>query len=309
MNSESPNRFAGVLTAELRALEPDGQLRRFKAGEVIFSAGDPGDGFYWIESGRVCISATVGQNELRALAMIDAGDFFGEMAVVDDATRSATATAEADTTAFFLGREKLLQLLQNRPQLALNIVRQFSVRIRALDRKYTEEVVQAERLAVIGRFAGTIVHDFKNPLTIIGLAAELACSDATTPPMRQKAQNKISRQVERMTHMLNELIEFTKPSGQRPGLRRANFARYMNPLADEIRQEIADRGVTLVLENEPPTVDVQIDPQRLSRLFYNLLNNAIDEMPEGGKISCVSFPPRPSCASPSRTPATGSRPR
>ena len=80
---------------------------------------------------------------------------------------------------------------------------------------------------------GTIVHDFKNPLTIIGLAAELACSDDTTPPMRAKAQNKIARQVERMTNMLQELIEFTKPSGQKPHLTPVNFASYMNPLADE----------------------------------------------------------------------------
>ena len=51
-------------------------------------------------------------------------------------------------------------------------------------------------------FAGTIVHDFKNPLQVIGLAAELACSDYTAPPMRHKAADRIARQVERMTNML-----------------------------------------------------------------------------------------------------------
>jgi signal transduction histidine kinase len=174
--------------------------------------------------------------------------------------------------------------LENRPQLALNLVRDFSIRMRALNQKYIDDVIQAERLAVIGRFAGTIVHDFKNPLTIIGLAAELACSDGTSPPMRHKAQTKIARQVERMTNMLHELIAFTKPSGQRPKLKEVDFARYMNPLAEEIRQEIAERGVKLVLENPPPDLPVQIDPQRLSRLFYNLLNNAVDEMSDGGTI-------------------------
>jgi signal transduction histidine kinase len=283
MASSSTQRFVGVLSEELQALEPDGSIRLFKAGEVIFSAGDKGDGFYVLESGRVRIVAVVGQNE-RVLASIGAGDFFGEMAVVDDAPRSASAIAEQDSKALFLGRDKLLQLLGRRPQLALNIIREFSVRMRALNQKYVDEIIQAERLAVIGRFAGTIVHDFKNPLTIIGLAAELACSDDTSPPMRHKAQNKIARQVERMTNMLQELIEFTKPTGQRPVLRSFDFARYMNPLADEIRQEIADRGVKLVVAEAPPTIDVRIDPQRLSRLFYNLLNNAVDEMSDGGKI-------------------------
>ncbi len=292
MASPSPTRFVGVLSEELHALESDGLIRHYDAGAVIFSAGDAGDGFYVVESGEVRISAAVGQNEQRTLAMIGPGDFFGEMAVVDDAPRSANAIAETPVRAFFLGRDKLLQLLQHRPHLALNIVREFSIRMRALNQKYLDEIIQAERLAVIGRFAGTIVHDFKNPLTIIGLAAELACSDGTTPPMRHKAQNKIARQVERMTNMLQELIEFTRPSGQRPALKVVDFARYMNPLAEEIRQEIGDRGVALVLEHEPPALPVRMEPQRLSRLFYNLLNNAVDEMSDGGKIF-LRFLPEP----------------
>ena len=284
MASSHSRRSTGVLGDELEMLEADGEIRSFNAGEVIFTAGEPGDGFYVVESGRVRISAVVGRNEPRVLATIGPGDFFGEMAVMDDAPRSATATAEVDTRTVFLERQKLLELLQKHPPLALNILREFSIRIRALNRKYLEETIQAERLAVVGRFAATIVHDLKNPLTIIGLAAEDACSEDTTPPLRSQAQNKIARQVERMTNMLHELIEFTKPTGRAPKLRRLNFARYMNPLIGEIRDEIGDRNVKLVLGNQPPDVSVLIDPQRLSRLFYNLLNNAVEEMRGGGKI-------------------------
>lgn len=284
MSPPHEKRFTDALNDELRALGRTGHVRRFRANEVIFSAGDVGDGFYLLEVGRVQISAVVGNGESRLLASIGPGDFFGEMAVLDDAPRSATAKAEIETEAFFLGREEFLRLLERRPQFALNLIREFSARMRALNQKYADEILQAERLAVVGRFAGTIVHDFKNPLQVIGLAAELACSDHTAPPMRHKAQDRIARQVERMTNMLQELIEFTKPSGQRPLLAPVNFARYMNPLAEEIRQEIGERGVKLELSNPPPEVEVRVQPQRLSRLFYNLLNNAVDEMPDGGKI-------------------------
>jgi signal transduction histidine kinase len=282
--SSTETRFVAALNDELRALGRTGHLRKFRAGEIIFSAGDAGDGLFLVESGSVRISAVVGNGQSRVLAMIGSGDFFGEMAVLDDAPRSATATAEVDTEAYFLARGDLMGLLERRPKFALEILPVFSLRMRALNQKYTDEVTQAERLAVVGRFAGTIVHDFKNPLTIIGLAAELACSDTTAPPMRHKAADRIARQVERMTNMLQELIEFTKPTGQKPRLQPVNFARYMNPLADEIRQEIAERGVKLELVNAAPEVDVAVDPQRLSRLFYNLLNNAVDEMSDGGKI-------------------------
>jgi signal transduction histidine kinase len=282
--SSSETRFVGALNDELRALGPTGHRKRFSAGEVVFSAGDAGNGLYLVESGRVQISMALGNGESHVLATIGPGDYFGEMAVLDDAPRSATATAEEETETYFLPREELLGVLTRRPQFALELAREFSLRQRASNDKFGAAILQAERLAIIGRFAGTIVHDFRNPLTIIGLAAELACSDTTAPPMRHRAADRIARQVERMTNMLQELIEFTKPSGQKRVLAAVNFARYMNPLRDEIRQEIAERGVKLELVTPPPEVDVRIDPQRLSRLFYNLLNNAVDEMPDGGKI-------------------------
>jgi signal transduction histidine kinase len=272
------------LSEELLALGPEGEPRVFQPNQVIFAAGDPGDGFYVVESGRVRISAVVGDNEPRVLALISAGDFFGEMAVVDDAPRSATATADVETKAFYINREKLLQLLDRQPSLARIIIREFSIRMRALNQKYLDEIIQAERLAAVGRFAGTIVHDFKNPLAVISMAAELACFESTTPLMRRKAQLRIAQQVERMSNMLGELIEFTKPSGHRPNLRPMNFASFMKPLVEELAQECTERGVTLVLQNQPPELSVQIEPQRLLRLFYNLTNNAIDEMPNGGNI-------------------------
>jgi CRP-like cAMP-binding protein len=197
MASTTATRFASVLSAEMRALEAEGTARLFAAGQLIFAAGDVGDGFYVVQAGHVRISAMSATHEERTLAMIGPGDFFGEMAVFDDAPRSATATADTATKTLFVSRDKLLELLRHRPQLALNIVREVSTRIRTLNQKYLDEIIQAERLAVIGRFAATIVHDFKNPLTIIGLAAELACSDDTSSPMRQVAQYKIARQVER----------------------------------------------------------------------------------------------------------------
>ncbi len=284
MSVSGGNHFGSLLIGAIKLPGNTGRIRRFRPGEVLFSAGEPGDGFYVIESGRVRITAAVGAGEPRLLATLGPGDTVGEMAVLDDAPRSATACAETATETRHMSREELLQLIERQPALALDLIRSFSARMRALNVRYVEEVLQAERLTIVGRFARTIVHDLRNPLTVIGLAAELACSDETTPPVRQREQNRIARQVTRMTNMLEELIEFTKPSGPRPSLRPVRFSRYMIPLAREMRQELAERGVKVVLENDPPPVEVRIEPQRVSRLFHNLLNNAVDEMPDGGKI-------------------------
>lgn len=275
----------GSFQTELEGLRRAGQLRSFQAGEIIFTAGDPGDGFYLIETGRVQILATFAGSEPRALATIGAGDYFGEMAVLDGAPRSATARAEIATQATFLSREQLLSLLERDPRLALALIREFSSRIRALNRKYIDEIIHAERLAMVGRFAGTIVHDFKNPLTVIGLAAEIGCGDNASPELRAKAQTKIARQVERMSNMLQELIEFSRSTGHRPALQPMRLPSYLHGLIDELNQEVAERGVTLVVAAPIPEVEVRVDPARLSRLFYNLLHNAMDAMPRGGTVS------------------------
>jgi signal transduction histidine kinase len=184
----------------------------------------------------------------------------------------------------FFNRERLLEMLDRQPTLALALVREFSLRMRALNQKYLDEIVQAERLAAVGRFAGTIVHDFKNPLTVIGLAAEVACQDSAPAALRQKAKNRITQQIQRISNMLHELIDFTKPSGQRPALQSHDFAAFVAPLIAEIATEVAERKVELVFTNPAPALDVHLHPQRLSRLFYNLINNAVDEMSGGGKI-------------------------
>ena len=288
MNPPEEKRFAGLLNEELQALEHTAKMRRFPAGQTIFRAGDPGDGFYLVETGRVIISAVVGK-ESRPLATISAGEFFGEMALLDEAPRSATATAEIETRAFCIGREELLALLEQRPQLALHLIREFSQRVRALNQKYIDEILQAERLAMVGRFARTIVHDFKNPLNVIGLAAEMAGMEQATPEMRGHAQVRISRQVARMTNMLNELLDFTRNTSSQLVLATVSYAEYVGALADELGAEIAERGMQLRVEPPLPAVAVAVEPQRLSRLFYNLVNNAVEEMQPGGLITIRAY--------------------
>jgi signal transduction histidine kinase len=284
MPQTEEKRFARVLREELAPEEYAAHIRSFRAGDVIFAAGDAGDGLYVIETGRVQISAVVNSGDPRPLASIGEGDFFGEMAVIDDSPRSATAVAETDTTTFYLSRGEMMEMLNRHPGLTLTLIREFSVRMRATNLRYLDEVIQGERLALVGRSARTIVHDFKNPLVVIRLAAEVTGATTTTTIMRQKARTSILRQVDRMTYMLNELIEYARPSGRQPAMTQVNFAPYLNSLVDDIRQELADGKVTMELETPPPEIEILIEAPRLSRVFYNLVHNAMDEMPSGGKI-------------------------
>jgi signal transduction histidine kinase len=206
------------------------------------------------------------------------------MAVLDSESRSATATADKDTRLYFIPRMQLLNLLEQSPKLAISLVREFSLRMREVNRQYIREVLQAERLTLVGRFARSIVHDFKNPLNVISLAAELAGMEKATPEMRGAAQKRIHRQVSRLSNMINELLEFTRGTQSSIVLGATDYGAYVNQLLEEIRPESQEKSVELVCENEPPSISVLLDPGRLTHVFYNLIHNAVDAMPNGGKV-------------------------
>src|SRR5213080_840454 len=216
--------FTGMLAAELEALEQTAQVKAYKAGRNIFQEGDPGDGLYLIVEGKVQITCLLGQDQRIVLSRLGDGDFFGEMAVLDNQPRSATATAETDTQVYFILRDDLLKILARSPGVAVSLVKEFSLRMRDFNHHYTQEVLQAERLTLVGRFARSVVHDFKNPLNIIGISAEMAAMDRATPGMRQAAKARIRKQIERLSDMINELLEFTHGSTHAMVLAESNYA-------------------------------------------------------------------------------------
>jgi signal transduction histidine kinase len=276
--------FGGLLTGELHDLDQTTEFRHYPAGASIFREGDPGDGLYVIVEGTVQIVCRVGQDERRVLSTLGPGEFFGEMAVLDEQTRSATALAETEVRARFVPREDLLKALEGNPRLAVRLVKEFSLRLRDFNHRYTMEVLQAERLTLVGRFARTIVHDFKNPLNIVGISADMAAMDNATLEMRQTCRTRIRRQVERMSNMISELLEFTRGSGSTVVLGRMDYAEFVNSLLEELRSETEVKGAELILESEPPRIRLLLDPVRLGHVFHNILNNACDAMPQGGKI-------------------------
>src|SRR5437588_2930050 len=204
--------FSGMLAAELQALEQTAQLNTYKAGRNVFQEGDPGDGLYIIVEGKVQITCLLGQDQRIVLSRLDDGDFFGEMAVLDNQPRSATATAETDAKVYFILRDDLLKVLECSPRLAASLVKEFSQRMRDFNHQYTREVLQAERLALVGRFARSIVHDLKNPLNIIGISAEMARGGAASPEARDNAFSVIRLQVDRINDLVGEILDFTQGS-------------------------------------------------------------------------------------------------
>ena len=283
--SSHSDSFSELLTAELPKFAGAVRTLRAASGEFIFKEGAPGDGMYVVDEGRVEILLGADDPEPRVLSNVGPGGIFGEMAIIDEKPRSATARAAVDSTLRFIPHEDALRLFSQSPQLVLALMRYFSNRMRDSNTRHVEELLEAGRLSLIGRFAQSIVHDLKNPLNIIGIAADLAGSEEVSGENRTMATGMIRREVARLATMINEVLDYTRQSPGSTALSPVGFHDFVQALLAELRPVAADRRVEIVCENPPPEARVILDHRRLVQAFYNLINNAADFMPEGGTVT------------------------
>src|SRR5882672_6466770 len=281
---EASKLFRNLGQAELQMLRQIARERKFPAGQTIFKEGDTGDGIYMVKNGEVEISIKLADTVERVFAKLGPGELLGEMAVLEFKPRSATATAAQDSIVYFIPREELLAMVERSPILSMELLREISERLREFNHRYIQEILQTERLTIVGRFARSIVHDLKNPLNIIGLTAEMAGSAQAPPEMRQNAQARIRKQVDRISDMIGEILDFTQGSQSAMILAPFEYGQFVQRLLEEIRPEAALKSASLELDSPLPDVKLLLDPKRLRRVFYNLIHNATDAMPRGGKV-------------------------
>ncbi len=142
--------FAGLDDATSALIVQSLRRRRYKRGEIIFHAGDPGDALFIVVRGSVKISV-FGEDgsEPAILATIESGGFFGELALLDGAPRSATAAALGSIEALVLGRDTFDRLVDEQPTLRHALLVSLAREIRRL----TGQVEDLHFLDLPGRLA------------------------------------------------------------------------------------------------------------------------------------------------------------
>lgn len=136
----------GELTEVEKILTPVSK----KAGEMVFSQGDAGDGLYIVSSGSVSVFQQEKDETHLKLTEIKTGAFFGEMALLSDSPRTASAVAAEDAELLVLNRADLLNLAETRPRIGVKIVMQLSQivaeRLRRTNRSLKEVRLEAETI-------------------------------------------------------------------------------------------------------------------------------------------------------------------
>jgi CRP-like cAMP-binding protein len=122
--------FRGLSPQALERIAELAVQRSYRAGEVVFSQGDPGDALYAVVTGKVRISAGAADGREIFLNIMEPGDTFGEIALLDGGTRTASATAMIPSDLVSIRREHFVGVLEREPKVALELLRLCGARLR-----------------------------------------------------------------------------------------------------------------------------------------------------------------------------------
>jgi CRP-like cAMP-binding protein len=109
--------FDEIAAEQRRAVLGLARRRKFARGEVVFHEGDPGDTLHLIERGHVAVRVTTPMGDTATLRIVGPGEYFGELAVVSPAPRSATITALEPTETLALHRDQINRLRREHPDV------------------------------------------------------------------------------------------------------------------------------------------------------------------------------------------------
>ncbi len=129
-------------------------ISRFDPGAVIVRQGDTASAFYLILSGEVEVTHSAGADGsvLTSLATLGPGDVFGEMALLDDGTRSSSVTASTPTRCALLSRWDFREELRRSPEVAIRLLAILSRRIRLLDERLAHQAAAPGRTGTSYRY-------------------------------------------------------------------------------------------------------------------------------------------------------------
>ncbi|MCD4697226.1 MAG: HAMP domain-containing histidine kinase [Bacteroidales bacterium] len=283
-----------------------------RSGQTIFKKGDEGDAMYIIKSGSVRV-----HDGNHVLSRLKSGQVFGEFALFDKESRSASITAEEPSVLFELGQENFARVMINKPDVTMGVLKKVIRRIREMNelegklaksymkiQKQKNEIEEQhqdilkqkaelektnEQLTRLNeeknRLISVVSHGIRNPLTSSLCVADLLEND---PEKLTEKQNEylsvIHSSLRRMNSLINQTLDIDIIELQRDKLKPepVNIANLLEQIGESFKYTLSLKKITFDLKLEPLTLIV--DRNFIYLILDNLLSNAIKFSPFNKKI-------------------------
>lgn len=254
--------------------------------EVLFKEGEAGSSLFVIVTGAVRIVSAAEHGGEHTLASLGPGESFGEMSLLDDKPRSATAIATRSSTLLRVDQEGLEALRDHRPAAAVKLLaagmRLISDRLRAANARLlqlaqlgTQARDQIEEMR--SQFLSLVSHELRTPLTVIKSSTQVLQRSASQGDPQQRFVDKIERHTERLRILVEDLIMLSLLEA-RPVIQRASRFDAVGLIEDvvaRLSEAAAEKGLRLLMISRSGEGHITGDRAMLERAFHHLVDNAV----------------------------------
>lgn len=278
--------FDNMTDDEIASVTKDLQTTVVPTGKSVISENASGDNLYIIIKGSVAITKDLAENYedmVAELNVLEVGNFFGEMALVDNQPRCANVISRDNVEVMTIPKDRFFsQIAYTNPKVLFNLIRTLSWRLRDTNQKFVdvmEKLIAQNRLMAIGMAASKIIHDIKTPLTVIVLTAQMLES---LDPESKRFTDSIVNQTMAVNQMVLEILDFAKGNVTPINPQRINLEHFLQDINDTFGQTLS-HDVEFIIQNRV-TQDVWFDESKIRRVLVNLMKNSYEAMKTKGLI-------------------------
>jgi PAS domain S-box-containing protein len=224
-----------------------------------------------LESRRLCKDGSIIEVSASFAPLVDShGAIIGSIGIIADITERKQAEQELKSS-----HQRLEQTLAELQRKSDEVSRM------------TQQLWQTSKLATMGELAAGIAHELNNPLSTLALRAESLLQQLSDDDPKRRAIEVIGQEVERMGRLVGNLLQFSRRSYQQ--ISTVDVRDEIENSLELVEYHLRSHKVEIVREFGTGLPTIQADRQQLHQVFVNLITNASDAMPQGGKliVRCV----------------------
>ena len=292
--------FKGLEENELQEMATLTELRTYPPDHVLCHEGIFEDIFYIVADGSVVISKKMGDEEgERIFRMGGRGDLVGEMALIQNAPRSATVRTTTQCTVLEMEKRDFETILSHSPRMAMDIIGITLDRIRANDQMMITDLQKANKvLRQLDRnkleFIQVAAHELRTPLTVLlGYINVLrSLVDMKTTAALSEVIDGIIHGTNRIHEVVNMMLDVSRIDADT--LKVASvpipLKQVVNDMVHDLTKAAVDRKIEIVSSHAEDTPTINGDPTLIQKALYHLIVNAIKYTPDGGKVTISTRP-------------------
>ena len=292
--------FKGLADEELQEMANATRLRTYPPQHTLCHEGVYEDVFYIIADGNAVICKNISEQDgERVLRIASKGDLVGEMALIQNVPRSATVRTNTECTVLEMDKKDFDTMLSHSPSMAINIIRTTLDRIRENDQTAIHELQNTNKvLHHLDRnkleFIQVAAHELRTPLTVLKGYVNVLRSfpDIKSNAALDEVIDGITKGTDRMHEVVNMMLDVTRIDSEVVQLRASplSMKTMISDALHELVKAFKERNIELIIDSDPASPTINVDPILIQKALYHLLVNAIKFTPDGGKITFHTCP-------------------